>query len=127
MILPGTGPANLRMPKEPQEKRFGWGTVIAVALGGYIVGDLGDGAPAPAPPLPLEVPAEEVVNAQPQSLFGTPPQNSEPAAEPEPAYEAPTYFANCSAARAAGAAPVRRGDPGYAPHLDRDHDGVGCE
>jgi hypothetical protein len=36
-------------------------------------------------------------------------------------------FANCSAARAAGAAPVRRGDPGYAPHLDRDGDGVGCE
>lgn len=37
------------------------------------------------------------------------------------------YFANCSAARAAGAAPVRRGDPGYARHLDRDGDGVGCE
>lgn len=36
-------------------------------------------------------------------------------------------FANCSAARAAGAAPVRRGDPGYGPHLDRDNDGVGCE
>ncbi len=36
-------------------------------------------------------------------------------------------FANCSAARAAGAAPVRRGDPGYGPHLDRDDDGVGCE
>lgn len=36
-------------------------------------------------------------------------------------------FANCSEARAAGAAPVRRGDPGYGPHLDRDHDGVGCE
>ena len=37
------------------------------------------------------------------------------------------YFANCSAARAAGAAPVRADDPGYAPHLDRDGDGVGCE
>ncbi|MBD7987435.1 excalibur calcium-binding domain-containing protein [Luteimonas sp. Sa2BVA3] len=36
-------------------------------------------------------------------------------------------FANCAAARAAGAAPVRRGDPGYGPHLDRDNDGVGCE
>lgn len=36
-------------------------------------------------------------------------------------------FANCSQARAAGAAPVRRGDPGYGPHLDRDDDGVGCE
>lgn len=38
-----------------------------------------------------------------------------------------TYYANCSAARAAGAAPVRRGDPGYGRHLDRDGDGVGCE
>ena len=36
-------------------------------------------------------------------------------------------FANCSAARAAGAAPVRRGDPGYSLRLDRDGDGVGCE
>lgn len=36
-------------------------------------------------------------------------------------------FANCSQARAAGAAPVRRGDTGYGRHLDRDGDGVGCE
>jgi hypothetical protein len=36
-------------------------------------------------------------------------------------------FANCSEARAAGAAPVRRGDPGYSSKLDRDGDGVGCE
>lgn len=38
-----------------------------------------------------------------------------------------TYYANCAAARAAGAAPVRTGDPGYGSHLDRDGDGVGCE
>lgn len=38
-----------------------------------------------------------------------------------------TYYADCSAARAAGAAPVRRGDPGYSARLDRDGDGVGCE
>jgi hypothetical protein len=36
-------------------------------------------------------------------------------------------FRNCDAARAAGAAPVHRGDPGYGAHLDRDNDGVGCE
>jgi len=36
-------------------------------------------------------------------------------------------FRNCAAARAAGAAPVREGDPGYGRHLDRDGDGVGCE
>jgi len=36
-------------------------------------------------------------------------------------------FVNCSAARAAGAAPVRAGDPGYGRHFDRDGDGIGCE
>ncbi|GEK58338.1 hypothetical protein CHL76_09215 [Marinococcus halophilus] len=37
------------------------------------------------------------------------------------------YYDNCGAARNAGAAPVREGDPGYGSHLDRDGDGVGCE
>jgi hypothetical protein len=37
------------------------------------------------------------------------------------------YYANCSAARAAGAAPILRGEPGYRPALDRDGDGVACE
>ena len=36
-------------------------------------------------------------------------------------------YASCSQARAAGAAPVHRDDPGYASHLDGDNDGVGCE
>lgn len=36
-------------------------------------------------------------------------------------------FSNCSEARAAGAAPLRRGEPGYGPHLDRDNDGIACE
>ncbi len=37
------------------------------------------------------------------------------------------YYPNCAAARAAGAAPIRRGEPGYASHLDRDGDGIACE
>lgn len=37
------------------------------------------------------------------------------------------YFGNCDAVRAAGAAPIRLGDPGYGNHLDRDGDGTGCE
>ncbi len=36
------------------------------------------------------------------------------------------YYENCDAVRAAGAAPIRVGDPGYADHLDRDGDGQGC-
>jgi hypothetical protein len=47
-------------------------------------------------------------------------------AAPAPA-PASVYYANCTAARAAGAAPVYAGSPGYAAHLDRDGDGIGCE
>ena len=36
-------------------------------------------------------------------------------------------YANCSAARADGAAPIYEGDPGYRDPLDRDGDGVACE
>ena len=38
-----------------------------------------------------------------------------------------TYYANCSAVRAAGAAPIYRGQPGYSSKLDKDGDGVACE
>lgn len=58
------------------------------------------------------------------------PRQIAPASIPNPAVSAsPTDrpFRNCAEARAAGAAPVRRGDPGYAPRLDRDNDGIGCE
>ncbi|MGH8052560.1 MAG: excalibur calcium-binding domain-containing protein [Stenotrophomonas sp.] len=60
--------------------------------------------------------------------------NAAPTQAPAPARIAPAgsagghrVFANCTEARAAGAAPVRRGDPGYGSHLDRDNDGIGCE
>ena len=36
-------------------------------------------------------------------------------------------YRNCSEARAAGAAPLYRGQAGYNPRLDRDGDGVACE
>lgn len=53
--------------------------------------------------------------------------SSSPSVEPseEPAEE--VYYANCAAVRAAGAAPIREGDPGYSTKLDRDRDGIGCE
>lgn len=37
------------------------------------------------------------------------------------------YYPNCDAARAAGAAPLHRGQPGYRPALDGDNDGLACE
>lgn len=41
--------------------------------------------------------------------------------------EQSVYFSNCAEARAAGAAPISRGEPGYRDGLDGDSDGVACE
>ncbi len=81
-------------------------------------------------------PAER--NALANMLAGCPagapvtPVPAAPAAPPGPSPAPPAgdggvYYANCTAARLAGAAPVRVGDPGYRAALDRDGDGVGCE
>lgn len=37
------------------------------------------------------------------------------------------YYANCDAARAAGAAPLHAGGPGYRSAMDGDGDGIACE
>lgn len=37
------------------------------------------------------------------------------------------YYRNCDAARAAGAAPINRGEPGYREQMDGDSDGIACE
>ncbi|THA41079.1 hypothetical protein E6W17_04420 [Streptomyces sp. A1547] len=37
------------------------------------------------------------------------------------------YFKSCAEAKAAGAAPMRRGQPGYRDALDRDKDGIACD
>lgn len=54
------------------------------------------------------------------------PRTAQPAPVPAPPAGA-TNYANCTAVRAAGAAPIRRGDPGYSRALDRDGDGIACE
>lgn len=41
--------------------------------------------------------------------------------------ERSVYYYNCDAARAAGASPIHRGEPGYRDTLDGDDDGVACE
>lgn len=90
-------------------------------------------------PTPTPTPEEVAVpndggGAAPEEQGGNPDWGShEQPAEPEPVYEEPApvqedvYFRNCSEAKAAGAAPLYRGAPGYRPKLDRDGDGVACE
>lgn len=48
------------------------------------------------------------------------------APSPQPAPSGPN-FSNCKEARAAGYSHMRRGEPGYASHLDRDGDGIACD
>jgi hypothetical protein len=57
----------------------------------------------------------------------TEPRPPSPTARPRALSGGSTYYANCDAVRAAGAAPIHVGDPGYSRRLDRDGDGVGCE
>lgn len=106
----------------------------------------------PVTPAPITVPAPTVVEeveqvdvtvpdvdapeVAPQAAARAPEtrrtRESAPQPEPEPerqVVEEPeaAYYPNCSAVRAAGADPIRAGDPGYSFDLDRDRDGVACE
>lgn len=47
--------------------------------------------------------------------------------EERAAIERSVYYAGCDEARAAGAAPIRRGQPGYRSGMDGDDDGIACE
>jgi hypothetical protein len=65
---------------------------------------------------------------------GPPPSGAETGAPvapvvppPGPSVGGDVYYANCTAARAAGAAPIYSGQPGYRTALDGDKDGVACE
>ena len=79
----------------------------------------------PDQPLPADVwGASTVVDHN----ISDPAESGEVPSAPVPSVgDGSAYFENCDAARAAGAAPVRLGDPGYGNHLDRDGDGAGCE
>ncbi|WP_432876149.1 excalibur calcium-binding domain-containing protein [Kribbella sp. CA-245084] len=84
---------------------------------------------------------QTTTEATPRSTPGT----EAPVTTPAPATTAPTLptlptpsavptassttvaFQDCAEARAAGKAPLHRGDPGYSPALDHNGDGVACE
>ena len=67
--------------------------------------------------------------AQDEPVQDEPAQPEEPAQRPQqdPKKSTSTYYANCTEAKAAGAAPMYEGDPGYRSGLDRDHDGIACD
>ena len=79
----------------------------------------------PAMPLPGPGPASTLA-AVPRAAQPEPRAVPAPAPAPAPPAGA-VYYANCAAVRAAGAAPIHPGDPGFASKFDRDGDGIGCE
>ncbi len=70
------------------------------------------------PPAPAYTPPPATRDTPPPTTEYTPPP-----APPEPSVS----YSNCAEARAAGAAPLYRGEPGYSTRMDRDGDGVACE
>lgn len=105
-------------------------------------------APAQTPEPSVEAPAapaaEPVQQAPAQQEKVQEPEVVAPPVQQAPAPEVPApqvpaapvqqeparpsvYYKNCDAVRAAGAAPLHRGDPGYRSELDRDGDGIACE
>ena len=105
-----------------------------------VLADIDANAPAPVEEAPKPAPAPVQKAPEPAPVVPEPvvpepvpvaPAPVAPAPKPEPVPAAPAApaaaFANCSAAKAAGAAPLYAGSPGYAPKLDRDGDGVACE
>lgn len=96
-------------------------------------------APPPAPvttqpvqqqaPPPAPAPTQAVQQQAPPPAQVAPQPTAQPtqAPPPPPPAPAPVSFSSCAEARAAGAAPLYRGQPGYSSRLDRDDDGVACE
>jgi hypothetical protein len=83
--------------------------------------------------LPLVSDGDDV--SDPPIPSPTPSGSVRPAAIPVPTTQVPTpttrapevYYGSCAEVRAAGKAPIRRGQPGYRSGLDRDGDGVACD
>jgi hypothetical protein len=93
-------------------------------------------ASAPPPEERVEMPIEQM-NMGPQPPAPQPPASQPVARQPveqpfEPQRDndssgGTVYYKNCGQARAAGAAPIKRGEPGYRPESDRNNDGTACD
>jgi hypothetical protein len=108
LVSPPTTPARTTTPSYPGQYPYGGQLTTPAWM-----------APTSATANPNPEP-----NAEPRPQ---PQPNPEP--EPEQERDEPTdvYYRNCDEARAAGAAPIYAGEPGYRGALDRNKNGVACE
>jgi hypothetical protein len=84
-----------------------------------------------APGRPEPRPMKWVVHEQAQPTADSRPRRDTMAAGSPPARRtartANVYYSGCREVRAAGAAPLYAGQPGYRPEMDGDSDGIACE
>lgn len=125
-------------------------SVAVLACCGGLMGIGIAAGPTPEPTKPLKTEASrEVRVVAPTTTAEATVEASSTAPKPSPTTVAPTaakpspkpspkptarkttaaavYYKNCDAVRAAGKAPLLRGEPGYRTGLDRDLDGEACE
>jgi hypothetical protein len=136
--------------QQQREKHIALAKRLALVIGVPVVASIGYWAVGPhdvEPTLPMAVAETEMTEFEiPQPVRYTRPMSAaeldaqQPgglsSALPSPAKSArsiPTAsgaswsYPNCGAARAAGAAPIYQGQPGYGLHMDGDRDGIACE
>jgi hypothetical protein len=80
--------------------------------------------PTPAPTQSKPPSPSEATTSAPTTPAPTP--TAVPTPTPPPTTTT-VVFQSCAEARAAGKAPLHRGDPGYSAALDRNGDGVACD
>lgn len=99
--------------------------------GGYRTGDYAQRASDSPPHVGLQI-VVGIVILTGVTMFATPMgRNAWRSATMTPdqitARERSVYYARCDDARAAGVAPIYRGQPGYREGMDGDNDGIACE
>ncbi|MCI6272596.1 MAG: excalibur calcium-binding domain-containing protein [Erysipelotrichaceae bacterium] len=76
---------------------------------------------------------DKISNLNSKLVLSSEPKYTEASSSSTKSYNEPSnngesvYYKNCKAAKAAGAAPLYQGQPGYRSALDRDGDEVACE
>jgi micrococcal nuclease len=113
---------------------------VLMAMGGLTGGGSVNASQAPSGQL-IEAPLVKVVQTLPvtpqlaethqpvatQSPVTPRPVEPQSAQKPQPPQEAQAAQKSPCAVQPAGPSPVHRGEPGYRPWIDDDHDGSACE
>jgi len=86
-----------------------------------------DAAAAAAAAAKLAAEQAAARQAVPQAPAPAPVAPAAPAPAPVAPVPGTAYYASCADAKAAGAAPIYAGQPGYRAGLDRDNDGTACD